>query len=89
MSHHWTLGILLFEKVTEGVHPFMTSNAMLLKKMIQHYPVTFPDIDDDEKKTERDEELAHLIYELLNKQEDQRLGSEEGIDEVLRHGYFE
>ena len=83
LSHYWTLGILLFEKENQGLHPFTTDKAHIMRRMIEHYPVHFPNLG-----TEKDESYKALIMELLNKNPDQRLGSEDGIQEVMAHQFF-
>jgi len=81
VSHFWTLGVLLFEKENQGLNPFETNKALVMKRMIQYYPVNFS------RTQQQDPELRALVMELLNKSPDQRLGSE-GFQEIRSHAFF-
>jgi hypothetical protein len=54
----------------------------LMMHLIKRYPVAFPDY------TCPIQEYIDLLRDLLNKDPTQRLGSEEGSNEILQHPFF-
>jgi len=82
VSQLWTIGVLLFENQNLGLNPFSSEKPHVMKRMIQHYPVSFP-LD-----CSLHADLIALVMELLNKDPAQRLGSEEGFSEVASHSFF-
>ena len=77
-----TLNLFRYEHVY-GFHPFMNKDFKIMQALIKRYPVVFPDV------TCPAQEYMDLIRDLLNKDSTQRLGSEEGVSEILVHPFFQ
>lgn len=83
----WALGILTYEMIV-GFPPFYTGNSNNLKmyELIKKKPVYFP--DPTKHKIKMSEECKDFISKLLEKDPQNRLGSKEGIAEIMRHPFF-
>ncbi|XP_073028142.1 phototropin-2-like [Primulina eburnea] len=77
----WTLGILLYEMLY-GRTPFRGKNRQKTFANILHKDLTFP--------SSIPVSLAgrHLIHALLNRDPDNRLGSNSGANEIKNHPFF-
>jgi serine/threonine protein kinase len=83
----WALGILTYEMIV-GFPPFYTGNSNNLKmyELIKRKPVYFP--DPTRHKIKMSDECKDFITKLLEKDPAGRLGSKDGIEEVMRHPFF-
>ena len=81
----WAIGILIYEMLI-GVTPFYNKNRNMMLSKIQFSKIVFP--DKKKYKIEYSDEVQDIISKLLNKEKDNRLGSEEGMKEVLAHKWF-
>lgn len=81
----WALGILIYE-MTIGVTPFFNRNKNLLFQKIERAKLIFP----DQKKygLSYSKEFCDIVDKLLNKNFEKRLGSKDGVHEVLAHPWF-
>ena len=77
----WNLGIIIFE-MFYGVTPFYTDNDNDLKYMIINEELKFP------KNPNISESLKDLIQKLLNKNCEERLGFQNGFEEIKNHEFF-
>ena len=71
-----------------GFPPFYTGNSNNLKmyELIKKKPVYFP--DPARHKIKMSDECKDFITKLLEKEPANRLGTKEGIEEILRHPFF-
>ncbi len=71
-----------------GFPPFYTGNSNNLKmyELIKKKPVYFP--DPTRHKIKMSEECKDFISKLLDKDPQNRLGTKEGIAEIMRHPFF-
>ena len=81
----WSIGILIYEMIV-GFPPFYHKNQNTMYELIEKFPVRFP--DPEKHKIMMSEEVQDLITKLLEKQPENRLGTKEGIKEVLEHPWF-
>ena len=81
----WGLGILLYELII-GMPPFHSNNQHVLFQYINSKDVIFPDM----KKygIAVSEKATDIIKKLLEKKPSMRLGSENDVEEVLKHPFF-
>ena len=77
----WDLGIILYELASGNFPPFEHQNQKTLLRLIEKYQVVFP----CNLPYEISEELKQLIRDLLNKEKEERLGYEEGVDDIRLH----
>jgi serum/glucocorticoid-regulated kinase 2 len=83
----WALGILTYEMIV-GFPPFYTgsNNNLKMYELIKKKPVYFP--DPQRHKIKMSEECKDFISKLLDKDPAKRLGSKNGVDEILGHPFF-
>jgi serine/threonine protein kinase len=83
----WALGILTYEMIV-GFPPFYTgsNNNLKMYELIKKKPVYFP--DPQRHKIKMSEECKDFISKLLDKDPAKRLGSKNGVDEILSHPFF-
>jgi len=81
----WALGILIYE-MRIGVTPFFNKNKNILLMKIQRANVIFP--DKEKYKIDYSDEFVDVILKLLAKDGNQRLGSKDGVHEILSHPWF-
>lgn len=81
----WAIGILIYEMLI-GVTPFYNKNRNMMLSKIQFSKIVFP--DKKKYKIEYSDEVQDIISKLLNKNKDERLGSENGVKDVLDHSWF-
>jgi len=83
----WALGILTYEMIV-GFPPFYTGNSNNLKmyELIKKKPVYFP--DPARHKIKMSDECKDFITKLLEKDPANRLGTKEGIEEIMRHPFL-
>ena len=53
-----------------------------MEALIQRYPIAFPEF------LQPTQDYTDLMRDLLNKDHSQRLGSEEGLKEIVNHPFF-
>lgn len=78
---NYCLGVLLYELVT-GLPPFYSKDINKIYASILNDPVTFP------SNVELSKELKDLLVRLLAKNPGNRIGSKDGLAEVLVHPWF-
>jgi len=76
----WSLGILLYE-LTVGIPPFYSQNVNEMYNKIQHGVLRFPPFLSPNCKK--------IIVAFLNRDPKKRLGSENDLDEIKEHPFFE
>lgn len=83
----WGIGILTYEMIV-GFPPFYTGNANNNKmyELIKKKPVYFP--DPERHNIHMSAECQDFIKQLLQKDPANRLGSKDGVREVLKHPWF-
>jgi serum/glucocorticoid-regulated kinase 2 len=77
----WSFGILIFEMLC-GIPPFYCDNNEKMYELIIHAELRFP------KKIKISEEAKDLLKKLLIKKQSNRLGSQNGFDEIKVHPFF-
>ena len=77
----WSYGILLYEMLY-GISPFYSKNTEKMFELITKSEVQFP------KKIEVSENAKDLISKLLIKNQDLRLGSQGGFEDIKKHSFF-
>jgi serine/threonine protein kinase len=77
----WTLGIMVYELIF-GETPFNDENTYSLYEKILNNPIRFP------KDTPVSEAAKDLILKLLNRNQEKRLGSKNGINELINHPFY-
>lgn len=82
----WSIGILVYEMIV-GFPPFYHSNQQTMYELIEKFPVKFP--DPVKHKIPMSEEVKDLISKLLAKDPKDRIGTEGGVNEILKHPWFE
>lgn len=82
----WALGILIYEMLI-GVTPFYNRNRNVMLMKIQNSKIIFP--DKKKYKIGYSPEVQDIICKLLQKKPHKRLGSKNGLDEILAHPWFE
>jgi protein kinase X len=75
----WALGVLLFELLT-GNPPFSGSTANEVYRRILFSNVEVP--------TSLDSDSRDLLYALLDPSPDSRIGSKNGLEDVMKHRWF-
>jgi serine/threonine protein kinase len=68
----WALGILIYE-MTIGVTPFYNKNRQMLQSKIRHSKIVFP--DRKQYKIDYSDELVDIVFRLLRKDRNKRLGA--------------
>ena len=81
----WALGVLIYE-MTIGVTPFYNRNRQVLVSKIKNSKVVFP--DRTKYKVDYSDDLMDCVNQLLVKNKDNRLGSNGGAQEILKHPFF-
>lgn len=81
----WALGIFIYELVV-GMPPFYDKNVQRIYTMIRNQQVAFP--DPVRHKITVSDSFMDLVRKLLNKNKDQRLGANGGLEEVKSHAWF-
>jgi serine/threonine protein kinase len=81
----WALGILIYEMLI-GVTPFFNKERKILLVKIKNSKVVFP--DKRRYKIDYSEDFVDLVLKLLNKEQNQRLGTKGDAEEVLKHPFF-
>ena len=77
----WSYGILLYEMLY-GISPFYSKNTEKMFELITKSEIKFP------KKIEVSENAKDLISKLLIKNQDLRLGSIDGFEDIKKHSFF-
>ena len=77
----WSYGILLYEMLY-GIPPFYSKNTEKMFELITKAELKFPN------KIEVSDYAKDLIKNLLIKDQDLRLGSEGGFEEIRKHSFF-
>lgn len=81
-SDWWSYGVILYQLLF-GIPPFYSMNDDKIKEQIVKQELKFPrnsDISDDAK---------NLLKLLLNKNPNERLGHNNGFEEIKKHKFFE
>jgi serine/threonine protein kinase len=82
----WTLGILIYEMLI-GITPFWSDDTAVMFDFINNIDVRFP--DQDRHGFSVSPNAKDLILKLLDKDPEKRLGSQNGVKEVLEHPWFD
>ena len=80
-TYWWNLGILIFEMIY-SITPFFTDVDEELKIIITNNELKFP------KNPKISESLKDLISKLLNKKVEERLGYQNGFEDIKKHEFF-
>ena len=78
---YWNLGVVIFEMIY-GIPPFFTDDPNELKNFIQKTELKFP------KNPPISDTTKDLIKKLLNKKSNERLGYNNGFEEIKSHNFF-
>jgi serum/glucocorticoid-regulated kinase 2 len=83
----WALGILTYEMIV-GFPPFYTgsNNNLKMYELIRKKPVYFP--DPQRHKITMSDDCKDFISKLLEKEPGNRLGSKNGLEEILSHPWM-
>lgn len=83
----WALGILTYEMIV-GFPPFYTGNKNNSKmyQLIKSKPVYFP--DPQRHNIHMSDDCKDFITKLLSKDPKERLGTNNGVDEIAHHPWF-
>lgn len=82
----WAWGILIYEMIV-GFPPFYHKNQRTMYDLIEKFPVKFP--DPVKHGIPMSDEAKDIILQLLEKDPAKRLGSEKGIEEIVKHDWFQ
>ena len=77
----WNLGVIIFEMIY-GIPPFYTEDQNKIKDFIMNNELKFP------KKPPISESAKDLIINLLNKKCEERLGYNNGFEDIKNHDFF-
>lgn len=77
----WSYGILIYEMIF-GIPPFYCDNTEKMYDLIAYGELKFP------KKFGVSDGVKDLIRKLLNKNQEERLGSNSGFSEIKEHQFF-
>ena len=77
----WNLGAIIFEMIY-GIPPFFSENYSEMKNIITNKELKFP------TNFIISENLKDLIKKLLNKKYEERLGYNNGLEEIKNHEFF-
>lgn len=77
----WNLGVIMYEMIY-GIPPFYSDNDSEMKYMITNNELQFPD------NPPISDVLKDLITKLLNKNYEERLGYQNGFEEIKNHEFF-
>ena len=80
-AYWWNLGVLIFEMIY-NIPPFFTDIDAELKNVITNNELKFP------SSPQISENLKDLINKLLNKNCEERLGYQNGFDDIKKHVFF-
>lgn len=81
----WAVGIMIFEMLF-GTSPFFNPNRQVLMTKIRYSRVVFP--DRQTFNIQYSDEVVDLLLKLLQKDANQRLGSQNDAEEILAHPWF-
>jgi serine/threonine protein kinase len=82
----WSIGILIYEMIV-GFPPFYHKNQQTMYDLIEKFPVKYP--DPVKHKIHMSEEVKDLITQLLIKDPKTRLGTQNDMNEILAHAWFQ
>ena len=77
----WSYGILMYEMFF-GIPPFFCDNQEKMYQLITRAELRFP------KKINISDEAKDLLLKLLIKDQDERLGSKSGFNDIKQHPFF-
>lgn len=77
----WALGVVIFEMIY-SVPPFYTDDTNKFEEFIKKTELKFP------KNPTISENAKDLIKKLLNKKKDERLGYNNGFEDIKKHAFF-
>jgi len=77
--------VLIYEMIV-GVTPFYNKNRQVLTSKIKHSKVVWP--DRIHYKLNYSDEIVDIVNQLLTKDKNKRLGSVNGVDDILAHPWF-
>ena len=78
----WSYGILIFEMLC-GIPPFYCENTEKMYELITHAELKFP------KRIQLSDSSKDLLRKLLIKKQNNRLGAQNGFEEIKTHPFFE
>lgn len=82
----WACGVLIYEMIV-GFPPFYHQNQKTMYDLIEKYPVRFP--DPIKHGIPMSDEAKDIILQLLEKDPKKRLGYSKGIEEIIKHEWFQ
>jgi serum/glucocorticoid-regulated kinase 2 len=80
-AYWWNLGVLIFEMIY-SIPPFFTDKDSEIKNMVINNELKFP------KNVSISETLKDLLNKLLNKKPEERLGYQNGFEDIKKHEFF-
>lgn len=83
----WSFGIFLYE-LSFGIPPFYHENLERLYDLICHEEFKFPNCKQSYSGFPVFSDFKDLIFKLLSKDPNNRLGSKNGLDEIKSHPFF-